>query len=203
MAKHELVLEDALQVFQDTHAAGLGDATADSLSAAAADRLEVAGSQVRTGITLDQAQSGQSKGCSVLMTLQQGRRCPFPAQGGGGTGCHALTGFYVLHERDPGHAIVQAKPGGVYLEPPSFRPVVFSNDRRCWALLSSNPLAPDRSVPLPEGLVDSPIALGRLCCCDRLDPSTRAPGPAPDGTVPCPPVDNPVTANTVSLAMDR
>ncbi|HRC72048.1 MAG TPA: hypothetical protein PK880_05890 [Candidatus Competibacter sp.] len=49
------MLEGAVQAFQDTHPTHLSNPTAHPLTEGLAEVLEVAGSEVRTGVTLDTA----------------------------------------------------------------------------------------------------------------------------------------------------
>ena len=59
MAKGEPVLEGAVQALQDAQTPDLSDAAAGPLPDILADLLEMAGGEVRTGVTLPPARSGQ------------------------------------------------------------------------------------------------------------------------------------------------
>ncbi len=55
VAKDELVLEGAVQAFQDAHTTDLSDTTAHPLTEGLAGLLKVAGGKIRTGVALDEA----------------------------------------------------------------------------------------------------------------------------------------------------
>lgn len=98
MAQDELVLEGAIQAFQDTHTtdlSDLSDATAHPLADTLAELLEVAGGKIRTGITLDHARVGKPKGHYSLMAFQQGGGGALLTQRGcgGGTDLRVSSGL--------------------------------------------------------------------------------------------------------------
>ena len=129
VAKDKLVLEGAVQAFQDAHATDLGDATADPSADVLTDVLKMARGKIRTGVALDEAGASQSEDCQSLMPLQQGRSGAFLTQRRGRTGRHTVTGFNILDPIHPGDAIVQAKSGGVDLKPSSFGPITLGGHR--------------------------------------------------------------------------
>jgi hypothetical protein len=58
VAKDKLVLEGAVQAFQDTHPTDLSDTTAHPLTEGLAEVLKVAGGKIRTGVALDHTRFG-------------------------------------------------------------------------------------------------------------------------------------------------